>query len=102
MWKVDPLPSVDSTQVRGSPCISTICLAMVGPRPVPPLAHFSAVISNEGTLPEGVTTISYRQFVALCSTAQPHAMHQDIRRLWVEIATCSVRNSECSEPDQKS
>jgi hypothetical protein len=37
IWKVDPLPSVDSTQMR-PPCISTICLAMASPRPVPPLA----------------------------------------------------------------
>ena len=34
---VDPFPSVDSTQMR-PPCISTICLAMARPRPVPPLA----------------------------------------------------------------
>src|SRR5262249_16548260 len=27
IWKVDPLPSVDSTQMR-PPCISTICFAM--------------------------------------------------------------------------
>ena len=37
IWKVEPLPSVDSTQMR-PPCISTICLAMASPRPVPPLA----------------------------------------------------------------
>jgi hypothetical protein len=37
IWKVDPFPSVDSTQMR-PPCISTICLAMASPRPVPPLA----------------------------------------------------------------
>src|SRR5262249_35443910 len=37
IWKVDPLPSVDSTQMR-PPCISTICLAMASPRPVPLLA----------------------------------------------------------------
>src|SRR5215813_10696947 len=37
IWKVEPLPKVDSTQMR-PPCISTICLAMASPRPVPPLA----------------------------------------------------------------
>src|SRR5215475_353879 len=37
IWKVEPLPEVDSTQLR-PPCISTICLAMASPRPVPPLA----------------------------------------------------------------
>src|SRR5215831_1172679 len=37
IWKVEPLPKVDSTQIR-PPCISTICLAMASPRPVPPLA----------------------------------------------------------------
>jgi hypothetical protein len=37
IWKVEPLPNVDSTQIR-PPCISTICLAMASPRPVPPLA----------------------------------------------------------------
>src|SRR5262245_58938435 len=37
IWKVEPLPSVDSTQMR-PPCISTICLAMARPRPVPPWA----------------------------------------------------------------
>jgi hypothetical protein len=37
IWKVDPLPSVDSTQMR-PPCISTICLAIASPRPVTPLA----------------------------------------------------------------
>jgi hypothetical protein len=36
-WKVAPLPSVDSTQMR-PPCISTIRLAMENPSPVPPLA----------------------------------------------------------------
>src|SRR5262245_13676803 len=36
IWKVEPLPKVDSTQMR-PPCISTICLAMARPRPVPPL-----------------------------------------------------------------
>src|SRR5262245_21407199 len=36
-WKVAPSPSLDSTQMR-PPCISTICLAMARPRPVPPLA----------------------------------------------------------------
>src|SRR5262245_44524812 len=35
--KVEPLPGVDITQIR-PPCISTICLAMARPRPVPPLA----------------------------------------------------------------
>src|SRR5215468_1736534 len=35
--KVEPLPKVDSTQMR-PPCISTICLAMARPKPVPPLA----------------------------------------------------------------
>jgi hypothetical protein len=40
IWKVEPLPSVDSTQMR-PPCISTICLAMASPRPVPPLALVS-------------------------------------------------------------
>src|SRR5262245_56474456 len=35
--KIEPLPRVDSTQIR-PPCISTICLAMASPRPVPPLA----------------------------------------------------------------
>ena len=34
---MEPLPTVDSTQMR-PPCISTICLAMASPRPVPPLA----------------------------------------------------------------
>src|SRR5262245_50853540 len=34
---VEPLPTLDSTQMR-PPCISTICLAMARPRPVPPLA----------------------------------------------------------------
>ena len=37
IWKVEPLPTIDSTQMR-PPCISTICLAMASPRPVPPLA----------------------------------------------------------------
>src|SRR5215831_540609 len=37
IWNVDPLPGVDTTQMR-PPCISTICLAMARPRPVPPLA----------------------------------------------------------------
>jgi hypothetical protein len=37
IWNVAPLPKVDSTQMR-PPCISTICLAMARPRPVPPLA----------------------------------------------------------------
>src|SRR5262245_46715272 len=37
IWKVAPSPSVDSTQMR-PPCISTICLAMASPRPVPPWA----------------------------------------------------------------
>src|SRR5262245_15499414 len=37
IWNVDPLPTVDSTQIR-PPCISTICLAMARPRPVPPFA----------------------------------------------------------------
>src|SRR5262245_57028420 len=37
IWKVAPSPSLDSTQMR-PPCISTICLAMARPRPVPPLA----------------------------------------------------------------
>src|SRR5262245_36377372 len=37
IWKIEPCPSVDSTQIR-PPCISTICLAMASPRPVPPLA----------------------------------------------------------------
>jgi hypothetical protein len=37
IWKIDPFPSVDSTQIR-PPCISTICLAMARPRPVPLLA----------------------------------------------------------------
>src|SRR5262245_36176479 len=36
IWKVEPLPTVDTTQMR-PPCISTICLAMARPRPVPPL-----------------------------------------------------------------
>src|SRR5262249_33221203 len=35
--KLELFPSVDSTQMR-PPCISTICLAMASPRPVPPLA----------------------------------------------------------------
>jgi hypothetical protein len=35
--KVAPLPGVDSTQMRPR-CISTICLAMASPRPIPPLA----------------------------------------------------------------
>src|SRR5215467_1034495 len=35
IWKVEPLPNVDSTQMR-PPCISTICFAMASPRPVPP------------------------------------------------------------------
>jgi hypothetical protein len=30
LWNVDPLPSVDTTQIR-PPCISTICLAMARP-----------------------------------------------------------------------
>src|SRR5262249_55749653 len=54
--------------------------------PVCALARFPAAISSGEMLREGVTTISCRQFVALCSTAQPHVMHRDIRRLWVEIA----------------
>src|SRR5262245_3178805 len=37
IWKVEPLPTVDSTQMR-PPCISMICLAMAKPKPVPPLA----------------------------------------------------------------
>src|SRR5262245_29295351 len=37
IWKVEPLPKADSTQMR-PPCISTICLAMASPSPVPPLA----------------------------------------------------------------
>src|SRR5262245_33994700 len=37
MLNVDPLPGVDTTQIR-PPCISTICLAMASPSPVPPLA----------------------------------------------------------------
>jgi hypothetical protein len=37
IWNFEPLPNVDSTQMR-PPCISTICLAMARPRPVPPLA----------------------------------------------------------------
>ena len=37
MRNVEPLPRLDSTQMR-PPCISTICLAMASPRPVPPLA----------------------------------------------------------------
>src|SRR5262249_3025518 len=35
--KAEPFPSVDSTKTR-PPCISTICLAIANPRPVPPLA----------------------------------------------------------------
>src|SRR5262249_14230891 len=37
MWNVAPFPSFDSYQMR-PPCISTICLAMARPRPVPPFA----------------------------------------------------------------
>ena len=37
IWNVAPLPTIDSTQIR-PPCISTICLAMARPSPVPPLA----------------------------------------------------------------
>src|SRR5688572_9462403 len=37
IWKIEPCPRVDSTQMR-PPCISTICLAMASPRPLPPLA----------------------------------------------------------------
>src|SRR5262245_23701491 len=37
IWNVEPLPTIDSTQMR-PPCISTICLAMASPRPVPPFA----------------------------------------------------------------
>src|SRR5262249_52259528 len=37
IWNVEPCPTVDSTQMR-PPCISTICLAIARPRPVPPLA----------------------------------------------------------------
>ena len=37
IWNVEPLPTVDSTQMR-PPCISTICLAIASPTPVPPLA----------------------------------------------------------------
>src|SRR4029453_8757446 len=36
-WNVAPRPDVDSTQIC-PPCISTICLAMARPRPVPPFA----------------------------------------------------------------
>src|SRR5215470_5784771 len=42
IWKVEPLPKVDSTQMR-PPCISTICLAMARPRPVPPLVGVRTV-----------------------------------------------------------
>jgi hypothetical protein len=52
-------------------------------------------------LREGVTTISCRQFVALCSTAQPHVMHRDIRRLWVEIVQpVPLGTANASGPDQ--
>src|SRR5215468_12475833 len=40
IWNVEPFPIVESTQMR-PPCISTICLAMASPRPVPPLALVS-------------------------------------------------------------
>src|SRR5262249_41241876 len=46
-WKVEPFPSVDSTQMR-PPCISTICLAMASPRPVPPLALVFDGLVGEG------------------------------------------------------
>lgn len=43
IWKVNPLPKVDTTQMRPS-CISTICLAMGSPRRVPPLGLGAGIV----------------------------------------------------------
>src|SRR5262249_25922891 len=68
MRNVDPLPSVDSTQMR-PPCISTICLAMARPNPVPPLAlvielsiwwNFSKILPLSGGGMRGGVSLTLR------------------------------------------
>ena len=60
IWKVAFFPGVDSTQMR-PPCISTICLVMASPSPVPPFALVG----------ELSTEIQSPRHEALCSVEFP-------------------------------
>src|SRR6185369_11301005 len=107
--KTEPLPRVDSTQMR-PPCISTICLEIARPKPVPPLALVLELstwwncsntrVSWSGGMP-GPVSATLTANVPLAATADTRTSPLSVNLMALPTRLSSTCVRRCSSPRPK-